>query len=308
MASIVPILQAPLGSVQDQLRRQLCVRHPYFALEQVVVVEPGVVACSVPVEQELGRELPPIRAGEAGRHLAILGSCALASLGERRGQHFYLAKAARIETCSLSSEPVTSLIGTARGHFVGKRSGLATADLATPEGVVTHVITVEYDVMPAATFYRLFAAQRTDLRLFPREPGVASPAFAHSGRNNPYREVSVFADERQEGPSMTASIPMITASLCNGHFAETPLLPVAVVMGSLMEVAGRLLVSLSGDPTTRYFLHAAEIAAHQFAQIGKPLFLSARHVGFNGSTHDFECMATTEDGLIGEMTLTLASL
>lgn len=242
--------------------------------------------------------------------MAILGSCALASLGERQGQHFYLAKSAGLASLSTSREPAQLLRGLAKAAFTSKREGQATVLLTTEAGVVTHKLTVEYNVLSRATFYRLFAAHRVDLRQGERV-GTSSITVPHPLRDNPYKNSIPLADLTIEGNTARAVIPCVTPAMCNGHFAEVPLLPVAIVMGSLLEVAGALLVVLNGKPT-RYRMVSADVTAHKFCEPGKTLFLSAAlteitPMAFAKPHMTFKCKATTTDGGIGEMTVSLAA-
>jgi 3-hydroxymyristoyl/3-hydroxydecanoyl-(acyl carrier protein) dehydratase len=94
--------------------------------------------------------------------------------------------------------------------------------------------------------------------------------------------------------------------MCNGHFAEVPLLPVAIVMGSLSQVAGALFLALNGK-LTRYRVLSADIAAHRFAEAGKALFLTASLAEIREQVLTFKCEATTMGGLVGEMSISLAS-
>jgi 3-hydroxymyristoyl/3-hydroxydecanoyl-(acyl carrier protein) dehydratase len=289
------------ASSDAEIQRLICVRHPYYALEHLRVIGRGEVECLVAAEQSFGCEMPPMRAAEAGRHMAILGSCALASLGERQGQHFYLAKTARLEVFPAPSELVPFLRGHARAAFTGRREGQATVTLTTEAGLETHKLIVEYNVLPSATFYRLFAAHRLDLRQGERS-GASCVTARHPLRNNPYKDSIPLAALTIEGQTARAEIPVVTPAMCNGHFAEVPLLPVAIVMGSLLEVAGTLFLVLEGKPTARYRVLWAEVTAHRFAEAGKALFLSASLV----EATTFKCQATTTDGLVGEMVVSLA--
>ena len=324
----------PQANLNDaaEIQRLICVRHPYYALEGLRVISRGSVECFVQAEQDLGSEVPPMRAAEAGRHMAILGSFALASLGERQGQHFYLAKAARLEGLSALPamlpfqllEPIP-LRGHAYASFTGKREGQAVVTLTTEAGLETHKLIVEYNVLSRATFYRLFAAHRVDLRRWERGSitapvsritpddrwecvdAVGSLTVPHPLRNNPYKDSIPLAAFTIEDRAARAEIPCITPDMCNGHFAEVPLLPIAIVMGSLSQVAGALFLALNGNPT-RYRVLSADIAAHRFAEAGKALFLTASLTEIRcEQVFTFRCEATTTDGLVGEMSISLAS-
>ncbi len=52
----------------------ICVRAPYFALEDVRATEAGLLTCTVVPQHPLGSEVGLLAGAEAGRHLAIAGS------------------------------------------------------------------------------------------------------------------------------------------------------------------------------------------------------------------------------------------
>src|SRR5688572_30011137 len=107
----------------------ICVRPPYFAPEDVRANSTGVEAKGR-VQQDPGRGPGPISGAEAGRHLAILGSCALARVNPQVERHYYLASAAELERLAPAAPTAQGkLRAFAHAWFTGKRAGRAQCTL-----------------------------------------------------------------------------------------------------------------------------------------------------------------------------------
>lgn len=297
---------------QSELYSRICVRDPYFALREVTMVGPGEVLARVPVEQDPGAEASPINAAEVGRHLAILGSCASALVNPKEGQHYYLARRARLERLhdgprARLDEP---LWGLARAEFVDKRCTRASTVLADPDGLPLYSLEVDYHVLSAAAFLRLFQGARVELRREPRAeraPRGATPADFAAMRSNPHREPPPLKDYVHDGECMKATLA-VTAELCKGHFALHPVLPVAVVMSGLSGLAGSVLRHLVGNEQARYLVTRGEVRADSLAYAGETVTFGAHRQSVQGSEHRFYCWASVGERLIGVMDLTLTSL
>jgi 3-hydroxymyristoyl/3-hydroxydecanoyl-(acyl carrier protein) dehydratase len=298
---------------KSELYARICVRDPYFALSEVTMVGPGEVLARVPVEQDPGAEASPINAAEVGRHLAILGSCASSLVNPKEGQHYYLARRARLERLhdgprSRLDEP---LWGLARAEFIDKRCARAHTVLADPEGLPLFSLEVDFNVLSSAAFLRLFEGARLDMRREPRAergPRGATPADFAALRQNPHRQPPPLKDLVRDGECMRATLGPVTAELCKGHFALHPVLPVAVVMSGLSGLAGTLLRQLLGNARARYLVTRGEVRADSLAYAGETVTFGAHRHGVEGSDHRFYCWASVGERLIGVMELTLTPL
>ncbi len=302
-------LQQELG--REELFERICVRDPYFALRDVRVVGTGEVSALVPVEQDTDGEASPLNAAEVGRHMAILGSCA-ASLVNKEGQHFYLARRAWLER--LHDEPMpraTGLLrGSARAEFKERRTATARTLLSSAEGQPLFGMTVDYNVLSAAAFQRLVPGARQAPRRAPRGPRAPREAggdFA-AQRQNPYRSALPLRDMEREGECLRATLGPVGPELCKGHFAMYPVLPVAVVMSGLSGLAGELLRQLVGNPAARYLVTRGEVRAESLAYAGETVLFDAHRQGVRGRDHFFDCWASVSGRVVGVMELTLTSL
>ncbi|QRK09442.1 hypothetical protein JQX13_04675 [Archangium violaceum] len=297
---------------RPELFARICVRDPYFALSEVTVVGHGEVVAGVPVEQETGGEASPINAAEVGRHLAILGSCAASLVNAKEGQHYYLARRARLERLHEGPLPrATGLLrGVAKAEFKERRTATANTLLTSAEGQPLFSLEVDYNVLSAPAFLRLFQGARQEMRREPRaerEARGTSVDFA-AMRQNPHRRPPPLRDFVRDGECLKATLGPVSAELCKGHFAMHPVLPVAVVMSGLSGLAGTLLRELVGNASARYLVTRGEVRAESLAYAGESVTFGAHRHGGEGRDHRFYCWASVGERLVGVMELTLTCL
>src|SRR5215207_6645645 len=83
-------------SLYSYLKDLICTSRPYYALRNLQQLTDTILQCEILVENYGHKEDSLISAAEAGRHLAILGSCVLAANNPVGAKHFYLATAASL--------------------------------------------------------------------------------------------------------------------------------------------------------------------------------------------------------------------
>src|SRR5690606_7878899 len=130
----------------------------------------------------------PISAAEAGRHLAILGSCAAARLRPEDEQHFYLAQQAVLTRLHPGPLPRAGglLSGEATATFTGRRAARARCTLSSAEGRPLFALEVTYAVLAAPLFHRLHADARVELRRADRPRLGADVIDLAAMRRNPF--------------------------------------------------------------------------------------------------------------------------
>jgi len=86
------------------------------------------------------------------------------------GQHFYLAGGAHGESlCPKPMARATELLwGLARAEFTGKRTATAQTRLSLEDGTPLFRLEVDYNILSAGAFTRLFGEARMDMRREPR--------------------------------------------------------------------------------------------------------------------------------------------
>ncbi|MCP3063047.1 hypothetical protein LXT21_30150 [Myxococcus sp. K38C18041901] len=292
----------------QELYPRICVRDPYFALKDVTVMGKGEVVARIPVQQDPDAEAGLIGIAEAGRHLAILGSCASALVAPKDGQHFYLACGARGEW--LRREPMarsTDLLwGLAQASLTGKRTATARTLLSAPDGTPVFRLEVDYNVLSAAAFTRLFGEARQDMRREPRrDDGIQrTPEEWARLRSNPYGKALALRDWRPDGESLTASLGPVTPEMCKGHFALHPVMPVAIVASGMTRVATTLLRKLEGAPWARVLAKDVRLKADSLAYAGQTVVFGAHRQSRDGANHVFSCQASVGERVVAELDVT----
>lgn len=290
-----------MDSVDESIVARICVRDPYFALRGLRSEGPATATARVVAQQPLGRERGPMAAAEAGRHLAILGSCAGAVANPVAGRHFYLARRARIARLPAAdgvagTEPF-ALRATAR--IEGRRCD-ADVTLATADGTSLFTLAVEYAVLAEPVFRRLFRRAKMELRAAERAPGAAAD---RSRRHDPYRHALPLVDHHVGRDGARARLARVEPSLCKGHFPMHPALPVAIVMRALSGLAGDHFCASTEAPG--YVVNAGEVEADNLAFAGEAVTFEAVPDALRGN---YTCRAVAPDGRVfGAMRITLAA-
>lgn len=276
------------------------VRPPYFALDGVELAQPGSAYARVRPEHPLGHEDGPLAAAEAGRHLAILGTCACRSVSELAAPHYYLAKRARL-VHHVDHGPVYAPHFVASAQAVEplqRRDARAHAVLRAAEsGALMYELDVTYKVLSQPAFERLFSAHRRDMRAQPRQEQTteldADQLLALRG--NPYQRPLPLEITRRTPESVRARLRSVTADLCAGHFPLYPSLPVAMLMQGLSALCGEALRGRWGN-LARYRVIAADISAERLAFVGERLFFEAAFQQARGDKELYQAWAALEDG------------
>jgi hypothetical protein len=282
------------------------VRAPYFALEQLDVRSAGIATAKVNVQQPRGRELGELAAAEAGRHLAILGSCACASLAPEAGKHFYLAhRALLVRAMSPRQVSHGPLLLQARALERDRRGASARCELRDAREQLLFELSVSYHVLSERLFHRMFAAHRRDQRERDRVDRAIDDATLASLRRNPYLktlEVDLLSVSDEEG---VAFLPEVRAEHCAGHFPLYPAMPIALLMHGLSSLAGEVLRARYGE-SVRYLVTSADVSAEQLAFAGQSLRFTAKWLTSSGDKDEFLTSATSSQGAsVGEMRLVL---
>jgi hypothetical protein len=271
------------------LYERICVRRPYFALQELFEAEPGQVACVVPVEQVSSREEAPLTVAEAGRHLAILGLCAAASAAPDSDRRYYLAREARItwlHTEALQTEE--RLVAEAEGHFSTTRKASARTLLATETGTPVARYDLDYDVLSAAAFRRLFAhAYR---------PGTSDGLPGVNPYTKPLPLTEIEGDDQRQSANVVAEVED-----CVGHFPDFPTLPVAVLSTAMVDLACQLIDRVIGRPGVRWIPGEGKLTAQQLVTAGQPVKLAAVREERTGDQLTILVTATVDDRSVAEL-------
>ena len=286
----LPWLHAPTSedrAVRLDLEPRICVRPPYYALHDLVLEGLDLHATAIAESPSFG-EVGPMPAAELGRHAAIVGLSAAAMRQEDDKRRYYLARKAICRYTPNDAPYGTPVRFVGRTLDLDKRTSRAAVS-ATAGDATLASFEVDYTILTESAFERLFRVNAKPT------PNAASPygtllTNAFSGTSDSVEQI-------------VAGVP-VTA--CAGHFDGYPALPVAVLMGQLSYLAGRL----HGG---RYRVVRGEVEASDLAWAGERTVFRAARDGAGGhpdtgAASRYRCQATAEGRPVGAMTLWLESV
>jgi len=263
------------------------VRPPYFALTDISAAGVELQATTV-AESPAFQERGPMPAAELGRHAAIVGLSIAAFQQDDEDRRYYLARRAE---CLYQPNPAP--YGTPvrfTGHLLDldKRKARA-AIIATASGAPLASFEVDYTVLTDSAFQRLF---RIRSRLTPHTPSPYGSLLSTA-----WHGTTEYAEQVVEE---------LPTSACVGHFDGYPALPVAVLMGQLSYLAGRLhdvpYRVVRGQVEASDLVWAGERAHFRVTRDGV-----SEDLGTLGS-HRYRCEAWAGDRSVAAMTLWLSSV
>jgi hypothetical protein len=265
--------------------RRICVRPPYFNLSDAVREGRYFHATAV-AESPPFLEQGPMPAAEVGRHAAISGLLH-AALEQRDGtRRYYLAREA---TCVY--EPNAAPYGAPVAFRtevldLDRRSAHVRAEAHTAHGPLAQ-IELRYAVLTVAAFERLFRNRAQTTIAAPSPYGaLLSESFEHGG------------------DVVSQAIPQIPVLACLGHFDGFPAMPVAVLMGQLAFLAGRLFDDDRGAPAP-FRVTRGEITADDLAWAGEAVRFVAARDGADADGRRYRCHAEVGERTVAAMTLWL---
>lgn len=266
---------APLLDVTGSI----CVTPPYFALTDLRQVAPGEATATIPIETDPGRQAAGIGLFEAGRHLAILGLSAAATVNPTPGRHYYLARTGDCDWLAPATEPNTpvpkALHGHAQAAFTGPRHVTAHTTLADPDGTVLARLIVTYDVLSERLFAHFFGP----------------PATPAPHPHNPYSRPLPLDNLVFHGDAVSADIA-VTPDLCAGHFDGYPALPVAITATIMTTLTDRLITR--NDPAARWRPAAFRLKASELAWAGTTMTVTVRPIPADRTDHAVRCTAQVD--------------
>lgn len=274
----------------SEVLHRIGVQPPYYSLFDVAQ-EGARFHASAVAESPPYLEVGPMPAAELGRHAAITGSCHAATLQQDDGRRYYLARGAECRYVP-NVQPYGSEVRFTSDVAEMSKRACRVSVTATAGGKPLAAFEINYTILTEAAFQRLFRirAQHT--------PAAPSP----------YGTLLQSA-LTQQGATVEQRIEALPVAACAGHFDGYPALPVAVLMGQLSYLAGRLF----GDPPRPFRVVRGEVSATDLAWAGETSRFRAWRDGTDESPeseplHRFECEALAGDRRVGHMRLWLTSV
>lgn len=276
---------------------RISVAPPYFDLTDLDEVGAGIVEATVPSHPTTGSEAGAIEAAQVARHLAILGSCAIALSRDDDARHHYLATRAHYSRLANAPRTVDGpLRARAIGSWVDRRTARAVVTLTTADGQGLNLLEVEYTVLAPRMFARL-------------NPPIDLDSLADVSP----RPATV--EQLSDGVRVDAG--PIPVEMCAGHFPDYPAAPVAIVMGRLCEAAGLAMIDQLGldhggvaggsGVGHRYRIEEGRVEATGLARAGQELVLEAHYVKPVRGGHQLRGQALADGEVVGEVEVVLST-
>jgi 3-hydroxymyristoyl/3-hydroxydecanoyl-(acyl carrier protein) dehydratase len=265
----------------QQVLQRICVRPPYFALEHLSL-EGERLSAYTKAETPIALEPSPMSAAELGRHAAISGLSLVALLQKDDDRRYYLAQKAECDYFKSDAAFGTTVKFEAKLLEMDKRTAQVTVT-ASIEGQTLAQFTINYSILTERTFERLFA--RYQKPTYPAPSPYAKPLSETFERGELWAETCV----------------TIPAWACVGHFDGYPALPVAMLMSQLSYLAGQIM----GQP---YFVPKGLVEANDLCWADKEVTFRADLVAIEGITARFNCTASIEGQIVGQMSVWLKPL
>ncbi len=270
-----------------ELEHRICVRPPYFALRDLQVEGLELHATAVAESPSFG-EIGPMPAAELGRHAAIVGLSAAAMRQSDDKRRYYLARKAICSYWPSDAAYGSPVRFVGRAIELDKRSSRAKVTAMTG-GIRLAEFELDYTILTESAFERLFRVNAKSTVNGPSPYGTLL-ASAWSGTSDSVEQV----------------VSQIPVAACAGHFDGFPALPVAVLMGQLSYLAGRL----HGGS---YRVVRGEVEASDLAWAGERTVFRAARAGVGGhpdasAANRYRCEARAEGRPVGAMTLWIESV
>jgi 3-hydroxymyristoyl/3-hydroxydecanoyl-(acyl carrier protein) dehydratase len=249
-------------NVGEELERLISVSKPYFALKNIKMARNGYLVADLPVEMNDHHEVPSISLSEAGRHVAILGTMALANENPRKEKHYYLATDAVFER--VHSDPISDegCKGIAKVVSINKKEGVVHGRMYSKSNRLTYVAELRYTIIHNRIFERLFGDRRTE----------TESLFV----GNPYALRTPIQIKEKTEKYHTAVIERVEKNDCAGHFDNYPALPVARISGAMFDLSGNHY-NLLRNSDQRFCIRRVEMHAESFIFAGEKVHISTLH-------------------------------
>lgn len=272
------------AEVALDLAPRIGVQPPYVALDDMTLAGLEFRA-HARAESPAGLERGPMPAAELGRHAAITGLCHAAAEQDDDRRRYYLARKA---ACRYEPNPApygAPVRFTSRVSELTKRACTVVVRAETEAGPLA-TFEIDYTILTDAAFRRLFRQRERPT------PSVPTPY-------DRLLSTDALVDE-EVAEQHLGEIPV---SACAGHFDRYPALPVAVLMGQLSYLAGRLM-------PRPYRVTRGDVEAEDLAWAGEPVTFRVRRDGTWRDDAGAEgprmvCEAIADDRPVGGMKLWL---
>ena len=149
--------------MKNKLVDMIMVKKPYNILYDINEELDGSISGSVKNEFLYKDKWGPIGASEAGRHLAILGSMALAN--QTNSKKYYLAVHAKIKRNNLTVQNIDTLKLQSKVLTHNKRDGEITGDIYDANNQSIYTAIIKYKIFTPQVFLKLFGSFKSSVEI-----------------------------------------------------------------------------------------------------------------------------------------------
>ncbi|MFC6103580.1 hypothetical protein [Olivibacter domesticus] len=272
---------------QTEIFDLIDVHLPYYALMDVCLHSESVVTAKISPEHPIGKEVNPIASAEAYRHLATLGSVSCAMVNPIKSKHYYLARKGAFKRVSHKTYSTSKeLILVAECISFEKEIATIRAYILDGEDDLICGIDISFQVIPSAVFAELFA-------------NTYQPFFPAT--ENPFTKKNQLSDIQLSKNGAKAFLGKVSA-YDSGHFLNHPALPIAILLGALLDLCVHLIHHTTNSKThikVREFTLLAD--NHAFAE--ETIFLHVIQENYTQQPFKLRCTAQTDTGKsVGDVT------
>ena len=284
--------------------KKICVSPPYFALTDFKSCNNNQLQAKFAIENLAYTESFIISSGEAGRHLAILGACALSLQNPGDDQFFYLATHAvgnneevnpglfKKPTDRKTTFTVKAIV---LSLDVCKKIGMADTWLYTEDGTLVSRLRVTYQVLSCRLFQKLFSK------------GYNENAIAT--HFNPYTGTISLHDVKFANNNFSGQTGVIKPEQCAGHFEKYPALPVAFLCSALIEFAGMHYRKVLNNDDAKFCVKDIELTATRLALAGEFLLFNSFQLNKEQCNNHFQVQASDYLGNnVGKLDVRLSAI
>jgi hypothetical protein len=225
--------EIPIAFILDKI----CVSPPYFAFKKMYKYQ-NILIAQVRTEQPTGNEITSMSIGEAGRHMAILGTCVCAI--DQGNKNYYLVKNAKTKLILKDIDSFCNnddLYIAIESRYIDGRIANAYGILFNTEKKVIYQIEASYNKVKVATFAKFFKKYNSE---------------SFSIKESPYKKQIFFKNKKINNDKLVISFPEIEKERCAGHFNNYPILPTAFIIYNIIAHIGNFL--LKKNNKKRYYI------------------------------------------------------
>ncbi len=264
----------------SDILNKICVSPPYFAFKEIYQYGSMLIAPIDP-QQIIEFECTPMSSAEAGRHLAILGSCSLA-IGEVE-KNYYLAHKA-LKKVGSDFGNTEKLYVVAHPDFLkeGKNSiSSAYTALVNQNGNVIFEMDILFQKVSVRLFNRIFKEHLRETKAIDY---------------NPYERVVRLVNIVESNFGIKAELPLMNDEECSGHFDGAPMLPVGTMSYIITNHIGAFLRKTDGQPDAQYSLISADLELFEPTNLRNREFVEINYGGKIDNVHNVSWVVKSESG------------